>query len=91
MFIFATYNPGVMLHVRYLSVSALEEYFAGKDNVDDIKKAALDVCLHHNYFLHESKIDDQFSIEVESTQVVKTYTSPTKIIFFDTTLNLYLN
>ena len=35
-----------MLHVRYLSVSALEEYFAGKDNVDDIKKAALDVCLH---------------------------------------------
>jgi len=29
---------------RYLSASALEEHFAGKDNVDDIKKAALDVC-----------------------------------------------
>jgi len=30
---------------RYLSVSALEEYFAGQDNVDEIKNAALDVCL----------------------------------------------
>jgi len=25
-------------------VSAIEEHFAGKDTVDDIKKAALDVC-----------------------------------------------
>jgi len=35
----------MILCFRYLSVSALEEYFAGKDNVDDVKKAALDVRL----------------------------------------------
>ena len=33
-----------------MSVSALEEHFAGKDTVDDIKKAALDVCLHFTVF-----------------------------------------
>jgi len=33
-----------------VNVSALEEHFAGKDNADDIKKAALDVCLHLTYF-----------------------------------------
>jgi len=32
------------VYFRYVSVSALEEHFAGKDTVDDIKKAALDVC-----------------------------------------------
>lgn len=41
----------VILCFRYLSVSALEEFFAGKDNVDEIKKAALDVCLHLTSFL----------------------------------------
>jgi len=35
----------MILCFRYLNVSALEEYFAGKDNVDDVKKAALDVRL----------------------------------------------
>jgi len=39
----------MILHFRYLSVSALEEYFAGKDNVDDIKKAALNVCIFAFY------------------------------------------
>jgi len=42
--------PGCMLHYRYLNAAALEEYFAGKDNVDDIKKASLDVCLHLIYY-----------------------------------------
>jgi len=40
-----TWNSDMILCFRYLNVSALEEYFAGKDNVDDIKKAALDVRL----------------------------------------------
>jgi len=45
IFSFAHENP-LILHFRYLSASALEEYFAGKDGADDIKKAALDVCLY---------------------------------------------
>jgi len=32
-------------------VSAVEEYFAGKDTAGDIKKAALDVCLHSTYVI----------------------------------------
>jgi len=40
----------VTLNFRYLNTSALEEHFAGKDTVDDIKKTALDVGLHLTAF-----------------------------------------
>ena len=46
MFIHVLASETVICYFRYLSAAALEEYFAGKDNVDEIKKAALDVCLH---------------------------------------------
>jgi len=35
---------------RYLTATALEEHLAGKDTVDDIKKAVLDVCLNLTCF-----------------------------------------